>query len=293
MLFTQVRNSGKYAGTKVEDYSTETIDEEQEGRSYYAEKRIIRETVDIPDAKIFTWGDGQYGKLGHQTLDSLYVPYAVTALQRCVIRMCALGKDHSLFLTNEGIVMASGSNGYGQLGIGQGQDARSIPTLINGLNDVKSLSAGHYHSMALNSAGNLYAWGSGSWGKLGLSSDANCATPRLVSALKSVPTRSVACGGHHTVAITVAGDVWTWGKGLHGQLGHNSVKVCPALPPHPRLVASKAGCQAVVCSGARADHCIIICIPCSGDYRTHDSPLREIRPRTFLPTRIRCGRSLQ
>jgi alpha-tubulin suppressor-like RCC1 family protein len=139
--------------------------------------------------------------------------------------MCALGKDHSLFLTNDGIVMACGSNGYGQLGIGQGHDGRSIPTLINGLNDIKALSAGYYHSMALNSAGNLYAWGSGSWGKLGLSSDANCATPRLVSALKSVPTRSVACGGHHTVAITVAGDVWTWGKGLHGQLGHNSIKV--------------------------------------------------------------------
>jgi hypothetical protein len=160
--------------------------------------------VDIPDAKTFTWGDGHFGKLGHQTLDALYVPYAVTALQRCVIRMCALGKDHSLFLTNDGIVVACGSNGYGQLGIGQGQDGRSIPTLINGLNHVKSVSAGHCHSMAHNSTGSLYAWGSGSWGKLGLCSLTPTAPPRLISALKSVPTRSVACGGHHTVAKTVA-----------------------------------------------------------------------------------------
>ena len=211
------------------------MDEEQEGRAYYAEKRIIRETVDIPDAKIFTWGDGQFGKLGHQTLDSLYVPYAVTALQRCVIRMCALGKDHSLFLTNDGIVMSCGSNGYGQLGIGQGHEGRSIPTLVNGLNDVKSVSAGYYHSLALNSAGNLYSWGSGSWGKLGLGTDANSATPRLVSNLKSIPVRAVACGGHHSVVITVAGDVWTWGKGLRGQLGHSTVKVKAASPTASKI----------------------------------------------------------
>ena len=93
---------------------------------------------------------------------------------------------------------------------------------------------------------------SGSWGKLGLGSDANVAAPRPISALKTVPTKTMACGGSHSVAITVTGDVWTWGKAIRGQLGHNSVKE----EYSPRLCATlrKLGAERVKCG---EDHTLV------------------------------------
>ena len=73
-------------------------DDEGEGLAYNIEKRHIRETVDLPDAFVFAWGDGEYGKLGQQSTDTLHVPYLLSTMQTMPIRMCALGKNHSLFL---------------------------------------------------------------------------------------------------------------------------------------------------------------------------------------------------
>ena len=34
----------------------------------------------------------------------------------------------------------------------------------------------------------------------------------------------VACGFKHTACITEDGELWTWGEGRHGQLGHSDFK---------------------------------------------------------------------
>ena len=39
----------------------------------------------------------------------------------------------------------------------------------------------------------------------------------------------VVCGGFHTAAITVDGELFTWGGGEHGQLGHGD-KVNKTVP---------------------------------------------------------------
>jgi hypothetical protein len=40
----------------------------------------------------------------------------------------------------------------------------------------------------------------------------------------SVRVRAVACGLFHSAAIDHEGNVWTWGSGLHGKLGHGDVE---------------------------------------------------------------------
>ncbi|EKX34430.1 hypothetical protein GUITHDRAFT_80572, partial [Guillardia theta CCMP2712] len=145
--------------------------------------RRIREESVLADSFLFTWGDGNDGKLGHQSEESLFVPYNVTILQRMRIKSCALGRKHSLFLSAEGTVFACGNGQYGQLGTGAVLDFRSTPVHVQGLQRVKQLSAGDYHSVALLEGGALYAWGSGSWGKLGLATDNNVTAPRVIAAL--------------------------------------------------------------------------------------------------------------
>jgi hypothetical protein len=41
----------------------------------------------------------------------------------------------------------------------------------------------------------------------------------LVTALRGVPVRSIACGASHSLAATEGGHVWAWGLGDGGQLG--------------------------------------------------------------------------
>ena len=237
----------------VDDYSTEMPEEESEGWAYNAEKRRIRKTVDLGDSNLFMWGEGTHGKLGHNSRDSLYVPFVVAATTKIPIRMCALGRDHSVLLAVEGYVLTCGSNAYGQLGTGDHDNSRLTLTLVQSATDVRSIASGHYHTLALMGTGKVMAWGGGSWGKLGLSSDANVKTPRLIAALQASIVDDIACGAHHSACISSTGDVWTWGKGLRGQLGHNSVK--EEYTPRICALLRKAGAEQICCGD---DHTLIL-----------------------------------
>lgn len=182
------------------------MEEESEGHTLRIEKGQIRNALKLHDSALLTWGDGKDGKLGHHTDESLHVPYVITAMQQIPIMSAALGKQHSLFLTEEGMILACGNGQFGQLGLGAVEDVRLTPVLIQGLHSIKQIAAGEYHSMALNDQGVVYSWGSGSWGKLGLSYDGNVSAPRVISTLTSSSVKSVACGGHHSACISFSGD---------------------------------------------------------------------------------------
>lgn len=44
--------------------------------------------------------------------------------------------------------------------------------------------------------------------------------PKLIEALQGLEVVDIACGGAHSAAITSSGQVFTWGKGRYGRLGH-------------------------------------------------------------------------
>ena len=48
----------------------------------------------------------------------------------------------------------------------------------------------------------------------------NCEKPRLIEALRSKRVRDIACGSSHSAAIISSGDLFTWGLGDYGRLGH-------------------------------------------------------------------------
>ena len=51
--------------------------------------------------------------------------------------------------------------------------------------------------------------------------------PKAIPALSAYRVVQVACGAQHSAAVTSSGDLFTWGRGTEGQLGHAS----PHLPP--------------------------------------------------------------
>jgi alpha-tubulin suppressor-like RCC1 family protein len=87
----------------------------------------------------------------------------------------------------------------------------------------KMISAGHEHSLVTTGkAGEIWSFGSGVYGCLGHGGSGNEAVPRLIEALNGVVVKQVAAGGYHSVMLTRDGDVFTWGYGSHGQLGHDN-----------------------------------------------------------------------
>lgn len=45
-------------------------------------------------------------------------------------------------------------------------------------------------------------------------------SPKMVEGLQGKHVRDIACGSGHSAAITSNGELYTWGQGDHGRLGH-------------------------------------------------------------------------
>lgn len=62
-----------------------------------------------------------------------------------------------------------GSNSEGRLGTGNAEIRSSnVPTLVDGLQNIKKVSCGSSHSLALSEDGKAYAWGQAFYGALGI-----------------------------------------------------------------------------------------------------------------------------
>ena len=131
-------------------------------------------------------------------------------------------------------MFACGSNGNGQLGLGD-TEAMLVPTLVTGQLQGKTamyVSAGDYHTLCTTADGSLFAWGFNSNGQLGVGDAVKRRVPTLVTALQGKQVAHVAAGGYHTICTTAEGSVFTWGAGYGGKLGlgdNQSNKLVPAL----------------------------------------------------------------
>ncbi|XP_006867837.1 PREDICTED: E3 ISG15--protein ligase HERC5 [Chrysochloris asiatica] len=160
-------------------------------------------------------------------------------LQEKSIIQIACGDHHSLALSKGGELFAWGQNLHGQLGVGRIVGSTSTPQIVTHLTGVPlvQISAGEAHSMALSMSGNIYSWGKNDFGQLGLGHTDKTDSPSLVEELDNQEVEFLTCGGSHTALLTKNGQVFTFGAGNYGQLGHNSVQ----NESRPRLVTELTG----------------------------------------------------
>lgn len=92
-----------------------------------------------------------------------------------------------------------------------------------------SLSSISISAMALTLDGKVLSWGEGEDGKLGHGNRLTLDKPKLIETLKSKRIRDIACGSSHSAAITSSGELYTWGLGEYGRLGHGDN--CTQLKP--------------------------------------------------------------
>lgn len=112
----------------------------------------------------------------------------------------------------------------GRLGIG-GTNSVCIPTLLESIQHIfikkVEVNSGGKHCLALSSEGDVFSWGEGDDGKLGHDTKNSCDRPRVIEGLRGKDVVDISCGGAHSAAITSTGELYTWGKGRYGQLGHS------------------------------------------------------------------------
>ncbi|KAK1876774.1 X-linked retinitis pigmentosa GTPase regulator [Dissostichus eleginoides] len=145
------------------------------------------------------------------------------------IKMLAAGSNTSAALTEGGDLFMWGDNTEGQIGLGKESHA-STPQEVSVGRSISWVSCGYYHSAFITEDGGLYTFGECDSGKLGLNTEQlqRHRVPQLVGGLRQ-PVTQVSCGGGHTVALT-EGDVFTFGLGQFGQLGHGTFIFESRLP---------------------------------------------------------------
>ncbi|KAM8903194.1 E3 ISG15--protein ligase HERC5-like isoform 2-T2 [Spinachia spinachia] len=142
-----------------------------------------------------------------------------------VIRV-ACGTSHSLALTKGGDVFSWGLNSHGQLGLGKEVRLQLVPDLVCALTGVAvtQISAGASHTLFLTLPGLVYCCGANQSGQLGLNrvDEKGRFNVCMVPALRPLGVSFISCGEAHTAVLTQHGEVFTFGEGSCGQLGHNS-----------------------------------------------------------------------
>jgi alpha-tubulin suppressor-like RCC1 family protein len=117
------------------------------------------------------------------------------------------------------------------------------------------------HSLLLTSAGRVLSFGTGQYGALGHGylSEASkqlpdVLVPRYIEALNNIVV-CVAAGELHSAAVTSDGDLYTWGDGFCGQLGHSDKR--PQVTPRQVTAGGlEDECVATISCGSR--HSIVV-----------------------------------
>jgi len=175
------------------------------------------------DGKVFSWGEGEDGKLGHGNRTTLDKPRLVEALRAKKIRDVACGSSHSAAISSQGELYTWGLGEYGRLG--HGDNATQLkPKLVAALagRRVVQVACGSRdaQTLALTEDGAVFSWGDGDFGKLGRGGSEGSDTPHEIERLSGIGVVQIECGAQFSLALTRAGEVWTWGKGDYYRLGH-------------------------------------------------------------------------
>lgn len=181
---------------------------------------------------VFTWGCGKYGTLGHGDYQDRLQPTAVEVMNEKRIVLVSSGFSHTALVNEDGNLFTCGKGSDGALGHGKDHSDKLVPTVVEALRErVKirhsSCSQGehHAHTLACSDEGEVWSWGDGYKGKLGLGNQESQDTPTMIDhAHFGSRVMQVACGGIHSAALTEDGDVFTWGCGSDGRLGHPEAK---------------------------------------------------------------------
>lgn len=197
--------------------------------------------------RVYTWGnngdgyDSGGGRLGNgRDEDSNSTPVLVIRGEQPAddpndpylshIVAVSAGEGHSMALDVNGYVFCWGDNGHGQLGDGT-KEQRLTPVKVvgqdknrNGIHDenegylenIVAISAGYWHSLAIDANGVIWTWGKGSAGRLGLGDKTiDCDIPHPIPVVYNLTQETFAFAIQTAIDDANEGDVLEASTGIY------------------------------------------------------------------------------
>ena len=169
-----------------------------------------------------------------------------------IVQICK-GKYHLVKLTSDGKVHCSGKSYFGVSGLGgsaSSEKTKPLPNLIN--QKIVQITCGEFHSMALSNTGDLYTWGMGFEGQLGLNNQYKVASsPRYLNFFYRKPIKFVCCGYNYSLAITRDDSLlYGWGENKLGQLGLGNTRQIIDQPTLINIIDQNGGQEGSILSEA-------------------------------------------
>jgi alpha-tubulin suppressor-like RCC1 family protein len=167
--------------------------------------------------QIWAWGFNLFGQLGDGTVVDKCRPTRETSSSTDWCRVSA-GNCHTAAIKTSGQLWAWGLNGCGRLGDGTGTSRCSPVREICSATDWCQVSAGCYHTAAIKTSGQLWAWGINRCGRLGDGTITDRCSP-VRERCSATDWCQVSAGFYHTAARKTSGQIWVWGNNSNGRLG--------------------------------------------------------------------------
>jgi alpha-tubulin suppressor-like RCC1 family protein len=174
----------------------------------------------------WSWGFGSNGELGNlpngSVIPSFFSSPVSAALGFSDWCCISTGISHTVGLRSNGTAWAWGYDGCGRLGdnIFSTNCLGSPVSVVGGITDWTSLSAGRNHTTGLRSNGRIFSWGVNNVGQLGDNTVAFKDCPVQLSG-ETTDWCLISAGGEHSLGLKCNGTLWAWGNGCLGQLGNN------------------------------------------------------------------------
>ena len=177
--------------------------------------RLWRQRPSLAKLSLFL---GASASIDHRVPTVLAIPWERGIRDKCVRVSCSAGA--TAVVTESGVVYMLGNNRYGQCGVGSNDIYIWQPTALEeGLKDkrVVKVELGFQHAAAVTDEGEIYTWGKGERGQLGVMLDQDArhkVLPEKVDPadLQGQRVVDIACGFNSTLALTDQGQLFVWGK---------------------------------------------------------------------------------
>ncbi|XP_035698278.1 serine/threonine-protein kinase Nek8-like isoform X2 [Branchiostoma floridae] len=158
------------------------------------------------------------GATDHAALQ--FIPRFLEGQSGVTIKQVSCGDLFTACLTDRGILMTFGSGTNGCLGHGQTNDvqqAKIVEALLGF--EVTLVSCGATHVMAVTNEHEVFSWGRGDHGRLGLGNRESYSTPQPVPIPSPHLVKSVHCGVDCSILLTTDNRLLGCGSNRHNKLG--------------------------------------------------------------------------
>ena len=171
------------------------------------------------DNVVYAWGRGDSGQLGigrswfsntGPGATGMDTPQRIVSLDEKKVVQIACGAFHSAAVTCDGKLFTWGKEDYGMLGVGYTSD-KHVPTAVDvGIEKIKSVSLGGWHTTSVTESGKCFVFGRNEYARLGLQDSRSRVKPAMLCDFNDM--EYTAAGGTHTLFISSSGHAYSAGR---------------------------------------------------------------------------------